>query len=160
VTALGDWTNAGRVSADVTIEEVIAPLPTWEFKGDIAEGEQKSHTVTIPPGIPEVTFRLSWSDDWGAYPTNDLDMLLFGPGGVTNFTGTTLNSPETVTIQNPAAVLDDRCERICGVRERRHLRDSRRILNFTEEADDSAKGRATSAALRVFRGGSAGVWHK
>ena len=30
-------------------------------------------------------------------------MLLVGPGGVTNFTGATLNSPETVTIQNPAA---------------------------------------------------------
>jgi len=103
VTALGDWTNAGRVSADVTIEEVIAPLPTEEFSGEIAKGEQKSHTVTIPPGTPEVTFRLSWSDDWGAYPTNDLDMLLFGPGGVTNFTGATLNSPETVTIKNPAA---------------------------------------------------------
>jgi len=103
VTALGDWTNAGRVSADVTIEEVIAPLPKWEFKGDIADGELRSHTVTIPAGTPEVTFRLSWRDDWGAYPTHDLDMLLFGPGGVTNFTGATLNSPETVTIQNPAA---------------------------------------------------------
>ena len=103
VTALGDWTNAGRVSADVTIEEVIAPLPTWQFKGAIVEGELKSHTVTIPPGTAEVTFRLSWSGDWGAYPTNDLDMLLFGPGGVTNFTGATLDSPETVTIQNPAA---------------------------------------------------------
>jgi hypothetical protein len=103
VTALGDWTNAGRVSADVTIEEVIAPLPKWEFKGTIAEGEESSHSVTIPPGTPEVTFRLSWRDDWGAYPTHDLDMLLFGPGGVTNFTGATLNSPETVTIQNPAA---------------------------------------------------------
>ena len=103
VTALGDWTNAGRVSADVTIEEVIAPLPKWEFKGDIADGEVRTHTVTIPPGTPEVTFRLSWRDDWGAYPTNDLDMLLFGPGGVTNFTGATANSPETVTIKNPAA---------------------------------------------------------
>ena len=103
ITGLGDWTNAGRVSADVTIEEVIAPLPKREFKGKIAVGEQQSHTVTIPPGTPEVTFRLSWSDDWGAYPTNDLDMLLFGPGGVTNFAGATLNSPETVTIQNPAA---------------------------------------------------------
>ena len=103
VTALGDWINAGQVSADVTIEEVIAPLPKWQFNGKIVEGEQRSHTVTIPPGTPEVTFRLSWSDDWGAYPTNDLDMLLFGPGGVTNFTGATLNSPETVTIQNPAA---------------------------------------------------------
>jgi subtilisin family serine protease len=103
VTALGDWTNAGRVSADVTIEEVIAPLPKWEFKDKIAEGEQRLYTVTIPPGTPEVTFRMSWKDDWGAYPTNDLDMYLFGPGGVTNFTGATLNSPETVTIQNPAA---------------------------------------------------------
>ena len=41
VTALGDWTNAGPVSADVTIEEVIAPLPKKDFKGKIAEGEQR-----------------------------------------------------------------------------------------------------------------------
>jgi len=101
VTALGDWTNAGTVSADVTIEEVIAPLPAHDFKGKIAEGGQEVHTVTIPPGTAQVTFSLSWSNDWGAYPTNDLDMLLIGPGGVLNVGGATLNSPETVTIQNP-----------------------------------------------------------
>ena len=40
-------------------------------------------------------------------------MLLWGPEGVTNFTGATLNSPETVTIQNPAGrYLDDRGGRI------------------------------------------------
>ena len=72
-----------------------------DFKGKIAEGEQQVHTVTIPPGTAQVTFSLSWSNDWGAYPTNDLDMLLFGPGGVTNFTRGHVNSPETVTIQNP-----------------------------------------------------------
>jgi hypothetical protein len=32
-----------------------------------------------------------------------LDMLLLGPGGISNVTGATGNSPETVTIQNPAA---------------------------------------------------------
>jgi hypothetical protein len=101
VTALGDWTNAGTVSADVTIEEVIAPLPAHDFKGKIAAGEQQVHTVTIPPGTAQVTFSLSWSKDWGAYPTNDLDMFLIGPGGVLNVGGATLRSPETVTIQNP-----------------------------------------------------------
>jgi hypothetical protein len=50
-----------------------------------------------------VTFSLSWDSDWSAYPTNDLDMVLVGPGGVVNVTGATANSPETVTIQNPAA---------------------------------------------------------
>src|SRR4029077_20605503 len=47
VTALGDWTNAGRVAADVTIEEVIAPLPKRDFKDKIAEGQQTTHTSTF-----------------------------------------------------------------------------------------------------------------
>jgi hypothetical protein len=101
VTALGDWINAGNISADVTIEEVIAPLSKKDFKDKIAEGEQRVHTVEIPPGTPAVTFSLSWKGDWGAYPTNDLDLVLLSPNGVVNFDAATLSSPETVTIQNP-----------------------------------------------------------
>ena len=103
VTLLGDWTNAGRVSADLRIEEVHAPLPKKDFKGKMAEGELKVHTVSIPAGTAAVAFRLSWADDWGAYPTNDLDMILQSPSGVFNFTGATLDSPETATVTAPEA---------------------------------------------------------
>ena len=47
VTMLGDWTNAGRVSADVTIEEVDAPLSKKDFKGKIAEGQRRSTRSTF-----------------------------------------------------------------------------------------------------------------
>jgi hypothetical protein len=103
VTVLGDWTNVGRVSADVRIEEVKAPLPARAFKGDIGEGELVSQTFDVPAGTASVTFRLSWENDWGAYPTNDLDMILVSPTLVGNFNGATLRSPELVTIQNPTA---------------------------------------------------------
>lgn len=101
VTVLGDWTNAGRISTDLRIEEVVAPLPKKTFKGSIAEGETKTHTVNIPVGTSSATFRLSWDGDWSSYPTNDLDLILRSPGGVLNFNGATLDSPETVTIANP-----------------------------------------------------------
>ena len=103
VTVLGDWTNAGRISTDLSIQEITAPLPKKDFKGSVAEGEVKTHTVNIPAGTSSVTFGLSWDGDWGAYPTNDLDLIVRSPGGVLNFTGATLDSPETVTIANPQA---------------------------------------------------------
>lgn len=103
VTLLGDWTNAGRISADVRIEEVKAPLPARIFKGDIGEGELTNVTFDIPPGTASATFRLSWENDWSAYPTNDLDMILVSPTLVGNFDGATFRSPELVTITNPTA---------------------------------------------------------
>jgi hypothetical protein len=102
ITVLGAWTNAGGVSTDVQIESVYEPLPKRDFKGELIEGESRTHEVDIPVGTTSVTFRLSWENDWGTYPTNDLDLVLQPPaGGLGIFTGKTLNSPETVTIKNP-----------------------------------------------------------
>ena len=103
VTVNGDWTNAGRVSADVRIEEITAALPAQEFKGKISEGDLVSHTFEVPAGTTSITFRLSWDGDWAAYPTNDLDMYLLSPGGSINAGGATNRSPEIVTIANPQA---------------------------------------------------------
>ena len=102
ITVLGDWTNAGRVSTDVRIEEIKEPLPKHDFKGDLVEGEKKVHEAATPAGTASATFRLSWDSDWGAYPTNDLDLVLVPPGGgAPIFSGATIDSPETVTIANP-----------------------------------------------------------
>lgn len=102
ITVLGDWTNAGRISTDLRVVEIKQPLPNFTFKGDLKEGEFKIHEVDIPAGTASVTFRLSWNNDWGAYPTNDLDLIVVPPGGgAANFSGATINSPETVTIANP-----------------------------------------------------------
>ncbi len=101
ITVLGDWTNAGRISTDVRIESVYERLPRRDFRGELSEGDVRTHAVDIPVGTASVTFRLSWENDWGSYPTNDLDLVLQPPGGPGIFTGTTFNSPETVTIKNP-----------------------------------------------------------
>jgi uncharacterized protein YfaP (DUF2135 family) len=39
---------------------------------------------------------------WANYPTNDI-MILVAPDGTSNFDGATIDSPERVTIANPAA---------------------------------------------------------
>lgn len=102
ITVLGDWTNAGLVSTDLRIEQVEEARPKHDFKGTLTEGDVNVHQASIPLGTASVTFSLSWDSDWGAYPTNDLDLVLQPPGGAPAiFSGTTLDSPETVTIAHP-----------------------------------------------------------
>lgn len=102
ITVLGDWTNAGRISTDIRIQEIEAELPDHDFRGVLLGGEFKTHQAEIPAGTTSVSFRLSWDNDWGAYPTNDLDLILVPPGGgAPIFSGATFDSPETVTIADP-----------------------------------------------------------
>jgi hypothetical protein len=103
VTVTGDWTNAGTISADLTIEREHARRSKRDFKGKIGEGDTKSHTVEIAPGTVVAAFALSWDSDWGAYPTADLDLVLLEPDGTTlHFDGASLNSPERATVIDPA----------------------------------------------------------
>lgn len=102
ITMNGDWTNAGTVSADISVVQETAKLPKRDFKDKIVEGETKEYTVQIPAGTASATFRLSWDNDWRSYPTNDLDLILVSPAGTGNFAGATLNSPEFATVANPA----------------------------------------------------------
>jgi hypothetical protein len=46
-------------------------------------------------------FNLRWDQDWGHYPTSDLDMYLYDPNNGINGSGATLNSPEDVIVNNP-----------------------------------------------------------
>jgi len=103
VTVMGDTTNAGRVSANLHITEDSAPAAKKTFKGKIAEGQQQTFSVTLPAGLTSVKFSTSWLNDWGSYPTNDLDMIVIPPSGPANVDGATINSPERATIANPAA---------------------------------------------------------
>ena len=103
ITILGDSTNAGRISANLRVEEVKAALPKAEFHGKVVDGEYQVHEIAIPAGTASASFRLSWDNDWGAYPTNDLDLILQSPTGTFVFDGATLNSPERATLTNPVA---------------------------------------------------------
>jgi hypothetical protein len=103
ITINGDWTNAGRVSANISIASTDIPLDGLTSAGKIRPGDAFTFPVTVPAGVTEAEFRLSWKDDWGSYPTSDLDMVLVSPSSVVNQDGATLNSPEVATVANPEA---------------------------------------------------------
>ena len=103
VALQGDSTNAGKISADVTIERTRGPQGRPSAVGRIAEGETVPFEVTIPAGAAKAVFELSWLRSWALYPANDLDMVLILPGGAQNIEGAASNSPERVEIANPEA---------------------------------------------------------
>jgi hypothetical protein len=103
VALQGDSTNAGKISADVTIERVRAPQGRPSAVGRIGEGDEVVYEVAIPAGAALAVFETSWLATWARYPTNDLDMVLINPSGKVNVTGAGSNSPERVEISKPAA---------------------------------------------------------
>jgi subtilisin family serine protease len=103
ITLNGDWTNAGPISADVFITFTKQALPQFTRQGRIESSQLVAIPVNVPSGVSMADFRLEWREDWGRYPTNDLDLILVSPSGVPNFAGATLNNPEQVRLPNPAA---------------------------------------------------------
>jgi subtilisin family serine protease len=103
VSVNGDWTNAGTISADVAIVSVTDPVPQFTTQGRIGPGQLIAMPLTIPAGVAKADFRLSWREDWGQYPLNDLDLILIAPNGAVNVDGAGLNSPETASIDHPLA---------------------------------------------------------
>jgi subtilisin family serine protease len=103
VTVNGDWTNAGRVSADVLISPTPEALPGLTANGRLREGELAAFPIEVPAGVSEAEFRLRWERDWSRYPSSDLDMILVPPSGPVVTAGATINSPEFVRIANPVS---------------------------------------------------------
>jgi subtilisin family serine protease len=101
VALQGDWTNAGRISADVRIERVRKnpPLPT--AIGLVRQGDLVPIQFEVPAGTAELVVELGFLQSWAIYPTNDVDVVLQAPGGALNFDGATLSSPERVVINAP-----------------------------------------------------------
>lgn len=103
VAVMGDWTNAAPVSGNVTIEATKTEQGHANAKGKIAEGDFDVYTTNVPGGTSELDFALSWKENWGYFPTDDLDLILLSPSGNAVYDGATLNSPETVSIADPEA---------------------------------------------------------
>lgn len=101
IAVMGDWTNAGRISADLVITRYQAFQPIRTAQGFVEEGATDVVEVNVPAGTTEATFDLSWWSNWGWYPTDDLDMTLIDPSSGVNFDGATLSSPERVVIADP-----------------------------------------------------------
>ncbi len=103
ITLSGSFTNQGVVSANVAVSSNTDPLPGLTTQGEILHHTQFVFPVTIPKGVKRADFRLAFRDDWGSYPTSDIDMIVFDPNLNRNTDGAHLNSPEMATIFNPVA---------------------------------------------------------
>jgi subtilisin family serine protease len=101
IALMGDWTNAGLVSARLTVtrRRQLDGLPTKV--GTIEQDETRFVEVDVPAGADNAVFEVAWKQNWGRYPTNDIDLLLIDPEGNVDPSGATLNSPERVEIANP-----------------------------------------------------------
>ena len=102
IAVAGSFSNAGTVSATLTVERRRAILTRPTETGRVRQGDLIPVQVDVPAGTEKLTFDLSWESDWGRYPTADIDLLLVDPKlGVNSKDGATLSSPERVTIANP-----------------------------------------------------------
>ena len=103
IVVLGDWTNAGRVSSEVTVTAKAQTTAKLSKYGTVNEGELVQIPYTVASGVKSLTFELTWNNDWSHYPTNDLDLILVDPDGNLIFDGATLNGREMATIDKPKA---------------------------------------------------------
>ena len=103
VTASGDWTNAGTIAADVSIFSFTDPIPQFSTQGRIADQQALVFPFAVPSGVARADVRLGWREDWGHYPSADVDLILIAPGGAANVAGATVSNPEVVGIDKPAA---------------------------------------------------------
>jgi len=109
ITLLGDFINAGNVSANVNIHSIHEALPRVTAFGTIRDKKMKTIPIRIPAGVQIANFHLSWEDDWGHYPTSDIDMIIIDPDGNVlvdeggSQPGATLADPERASVENPEA---------------------------------------------------------
>ncbi len=102
IAVTGDWTNAGEVSATVTVRKREQELPRAVLKERIADLQFTEFTFEVKEGTSALDFLLEWKYDHGYYPSLDLDLLLLDPEENLYVDAATLNSPERLTIDNPA----------------------------------------------------------
>lgn len=103
ITAVGDWTNKSPIQATINAFSVARPVSGNTSTAKLLEGDLAVVPFTVPAGAHSLNAYLEWSGDWGAYPTNDLDLILIPPTGPANVDAATINSPERADIANPAA---------------------------------------------------------
>ena len=112
VAVLGDWSNAGRVKATVSVREdndrsgLVLLTDGW-----IGPSEFVTHTFVVPTGLEKMSFVMGWKNGWDAWPTSDIDLNLYDPlgklyivdaDGDKDMDGSSLDCPERVTVIAPA----------------------------------------------------------
>jgi subtilisin family serine protease len=102
ITVIGDWTNAGRISANLSVSSIPAePFRDLLTEGRIEDKQKIRFLVQVPPGTTSATFRLRWEKNWSHYPAADLDLHITDPDGVVHLQAAQLNNPEFASFSNP-----------------------------------------------------------
>ena len=101
VSISGDWTNAGSVSTTASIVSLTDPIPQFTAQDKIVTSQAVAVPFTVPAGTQLLEGRLAWRNDWGTFPTADIDLILISPTSKLNFDGATLNNPELAAIKTP-----------------------------------------------------------
>jgi subtilisin family serine protease len=99
-----DWTSFDSISGHIKISRLQTAKPaTPDFKIH-SFIEEHAWTGWIKIDVPKDTvsaeLTLSWTHDWRAYPTSDLDMIIYWDAGYSLY-GATWNSPERVMLEHP-----------------------------------------------------------
>jgi hypothetical protein len=101
IAVLGDSTNAGKVSADLTVTGVRKAEPVWSRRGRIHQGDQLQYSFHVPSGVTHASFELTWNHGWDHYPTNDIDLIVIDPDGNEIDDGATVDGREVVSLDKP-----------------------------------------------------------
>lgn len=101
VAVQGAPSNAGPVSAELTVERQRTPPGSPTAAGTIGQNGDIPVRFVVPPGVTTLSALLAFAHDWGGYPVNDIDVILEAPNGALYFDGATSNAPERVDVANP-----------------------------------------------------------
>lgn len=101
IAVMGDWTNAGPISANVIIEATTAKPRTATFSGTLEDEEIDQFNIRVKEDTKRLELTLDWGANWASYPSHDLDLILVNPKNEFIFDAATLDSPERLVISNP-----------------------------------------------------------
>jgi len=101
LAVMGDWTNAGKVSARISITETKRDLSRPVVSGEVEDQQIDTFVLEVEEDAQQIVFELFWKNNWGSFPTHDIDLILVDPQNELYFEGATLRSPERVVINNP-----------------------------------------------------------
>jgi len=101
IAIMGDWTNIGAVSADISFARETIPLPPPIVNGRLQDKQLHHYSFIINTTMTLAQFSLYWQQNWAYFPSHDLDLVLVDPNGEVLLDGATLASPEMVSIENP-----------------------------------------------------------
>ncbi|UCB60437.1 MAG: S8 family serine peptidase [Candidatus Bathyarchaeota archaeon] len=99
-----DWTSYDSISCHIKISRPMGghtEKPDVKMHGFIREYEWTGWIqIEVPENTITAELTLSWMRDWRAYPTSDLDLIIYWDEGY-NVDGATWNSPERAILNDP-----------------------------------------------------------